>query len=391
MGDDDTVKTVLLSGPFLSLSGYGTHGRMLARWLLDKPDTNVVFNITPWGDTPTALNPDMFDGLVGKIMQRSVQPGQVRADVSVQLKLPNEWDPNLAPVNIGVTAAVETDRCHPDWVAACNRMTAVIVPSQHAKSSLTNTGNVTRPLLVIPESYCDAVVHPDLPSLPQFDTSFNFLVFGQLTGNNPHNDRKNLFNTIKWLCEAFKDDKDVGIVLKTNMGRMTKIDRGMVKGLLTQLLKEARKGPYPKLHLVHGDMTEPEVASLYKHPQVKALVTLTRGEGFGLPVLEAAASGLPIIATGWSGYQDFLKVGKHVSIYYQLQEIHKSRVDNRIFVSGARWAEPSEEDFKKRVQKFRDSPTIPKEWATDLQKKVLETHSHKNICAMLDAALKEWL
>jgi len=47
-----------------------------------------------------------------------------------------------------------------------------------------------------------------------------------------------------------------------------------------------------------------------RFPQVKALVALTRGEGYGLPILEAAASGLPVIATGWSGHMDFLKLGK---------------------------------------------------------------------------------
>jgi glycosyltransferase involved in cell wall biosynthesis len=45
---------------------------------------------------------------------------------------------------------------------------------------------------------------------------------------------------------------------------------------------------------------------LYNHPKVKVHATFTHGEGFGRPLLEAAQSGKPIIASNWSGHLDFL-------------------------------------------------------------------------------------
>ena len=385
------MKTVLLRGPSLTQSGYGVHTRQVARWLLSRPDFDVKFSTLPWGDTPWLIDQGLHDGLVGEIMKRSVPP-TTKADIAFQLQLPNEWDPSLAPINIGITAAVETDRCSPEWAAACNKMTAIVVPSQHAKACLTNSGPINRPVFVIPEAYCDAIRSPELPTLPSFSTPFNFLIFGQLTGNNPESDRKNIFYSLKWLCETFKDDPEVGIVVKTNVGKNSKIDRNLTRGLLTAVINESRKGKAtPKVHLLHGDMSEPEVAALYRHPQVKALVTLTRGEGYGLPILEAAASGLPVIATGWSGHLDFLKHGKYVSVYYQLGEVHPSRVDGKIFVKGARWANPSEEDFKKRALKFRQSHSTPKQWATELQQVLLEKYSLSSVSKMYDEALKEFI
>lgn len=388
------MKTVVLRGPSLTQSGYGVHTRQVARWLLSRPDFDVKFVTLPWGDTPWLLDRNAHDGLVGQIMDRTVKP-DFKADISFQLQLPNEWDTSIAPVNIGITASVETDRCNPEWVDCCNKMSAVVVPSQHAKASLTNTGVVTKPLFVIPEAYSDACSKtsgPTLPELPQFSTPFNFLIFGQLTGNNPENDRKNIFYTIKWLCEAFKDNKDVGIVVKTNIGRNTKIDRNLAKGLITAIATDSRKGSvFPKVHLLHGDMDDAEVAALYTHPQVKALVSLTRGEGYGLPILEAAACGLPVIATGWSGHLDFLRHGKYISIYYQLADVHPSRLDGRIFLKGARWAMPSEDDFKARVKKFYQSHTTPKEWAKELQGVIQEKYSLNSISKMYDETLKEFI
>jgi len=385
------MKTVLFRSPVLTQSGYGVHARQIARWLLKRPDFDVKFATLNWGDTPWFINGESHDGFVGEVMKRSVKP-DFKADISFQLQLPNEWDPSVAPINIGITAGVETDRCNPDWVTACNQMTAVVVPSQHTKSVLTSSGNVLKPLFVIPEAYCDSIRNQELPTLPTFSTPFNFLLFGQLTGNNAESDRKNIFYSIKWLTEVFKNDPDVGIVIKTNAGRCSKLDRMMTKNLLTNVVNEARRdGKGPKLHLLHGDMSEPEVASLYKHPQIKALVALTRGEGYGLPILEAAASGLPVVATDWSGHLDFLNLGKFISVYYQLTDVHPSRIDGKIFMPGARWANPSESDFKKRIMKFRQSHTIPGEWASELKNVILEKYSLDNVSKMYDEILKEFI
>lgn len=377
------MKKVLLRAPVLTQSGYGVHSRQVARWLLDYKDIDLTIQALPWGDTPWIVDADRMDGLVGRIMQRCGDPKGKNFDVTFQVQLPNEWDPKLGTHNVGITAAIETDRCNPNWISCCNAMNHVIVPSNHAKKSLTNTGDINVPLDVLPEAYSDACAK-ETKKIPddQFSTDFNFLVFGQITGDNPFNDRKNTFFTLKWLFEEFKDDKNVGIVLKTNTGRNTLIDKNKVKMMMERVIQESRVGKYPRLHIVHGDMTDDEVVGLYKHAQVKALVSATRGEGFGLPLLEASACGLPVIATDWSGHLDFMRKGKFVSIFYDVKDVHKSRIDGNIFTSGMRWAEPSEVDFKKRIRKFYNSSSIPKKWALDLSKRIIEGYSFDNIATM---------
>lgn len=384
------MKKVVLRGPALVNSGYGTHCRQVARWLLSKKNIDVKFMLTPWGNCPWYLNKNDLNGLVGEIMDKSVTPqDQQTFDVSFQLQLPNEWNSKLATQhNVGMSAMIETDKANPLWVTACNTMSVVVVPSQHAKNCLTAVGALTTPVLVVPESYHDAIRELHTNNIDfDFDTSFNFLIFGQLSGTSPQTDRKNIMYSIKWLCEKFKDDPDVGIVIKTNTGRNTNIDRHRVINILKQLLSEVRKGPYPHVHLLHGDMSDEEVAALYKHEKIKALVAITKGEGFGLPILEAAASGLPIIATGWSGHMDFLKHGKFINVDYKLEELHSTRIDNAMFMQGAKWAMPLEKDFKERVYKFRNHSTTPKEWAETLKHKIIETHSFESISKQYDEAV----
>jgi len=385
------MKKVIFRGPTLTQSGYGVHSRQVARWLLQHQDLDVKFMVTPWGDTPWILDRNAHSGLVGKIMDRTVGADQ-KADVSIQLQLPNEWDEKVAHKNIGITAAVETDRANPEWVQCCNKMNAVIFPSLHAKNSITTVGNLTADAHVIPESFDDSILSEVSPlQLPELDTSFNFLLFGQLTGNNPYNDRKNLLFTLKWMFEAFENDREVGIVVKTNSGRNTKIDRNLVLKVLNTVIKEARKGPYPRVHLLHGDMKDSDVVSLYKNESIKALVTLTRGEGYGLPILEAAASGLPVIATNWSGHLDFMKHVKFIPIDYSLAQVHQTRIDGKIFMPNAKWAEASESDFKKKIIKFRNSPSAPTDWAKEGSKSIKENFSFEKVSEAYEQALGQFL
>jgi glycosyltransferase involved in cell wall biosynthesis len=160
--------------------------------------------------------------------------------------------------------------------------------------------------------------------------------------------------------------------------------------LFKSVLSEVRKGPYPKVHFLHGDMSDAEVSRLYRVESIKALVSLTRGEGFGLPLLEAAASGLPVIATNWSAHTEFLKHIKFVPIDYSLAQVHPSRVDGKIFMPGSKWAEPSEADFKKKIIKFRNSPSIPASWAKEGSSIIKEKYNFKEISRLYDQALEKF-
>jgi glycosyltransferase involved in cell wall biosynthesis len=384
------MRSVLIRAPLLSVSGYGVHSRQIFKWLQQYDGLNVKSNVVGWGRTSWLINPDLEGGLVGEIMSTTESSPGGQYDLSIQVQLPNEWDNSLAKLNVGVTAAVETDRCNPEWIEHCNRMNAIIVPSEHTKNTLTNTGNVTVPIYVIGESYfpeIDEEIHDDLPI--EFDTDFNFLILGQLTGNNSENDRKNVFNTIKWICEEFKDEPDVGIILKTNSGRGTKIDKKLTSNILQNILKQVRQGPYPRVHFLHGNMSQKEIASLYRHNKVKALVSFTRGEGFGLPLLEAAASGLPVIATDWSSHPEFLNLGKWVKVPCVLKEIDQTRVDNNIFVEGSQWASVSEFNAKKALRNFYKKPHKPQAWAHELSKKIKNNYSESALSEKYDEVFRK--
>ena len=383
---------VIVKGPLLSCTGYGEHARQVFQWALSK-GWNVRTTIVPWGVCTYHINPDSQNGVIGKVMECSAPlPEGVKADLSLQIQLPDEWETDLANKNIGITAGVEADRCSQHWVQACNNMDHVIVPSTFTKSVFTNSGLSSDKISCVPEAYtCGHKKTPGYESikagLSNLPTKFNLLVFGQLTGQTPETDRKNTFYCLKWISETFRNDPDVGVIVKTNMGRLTVQDREVTTNIFLQLLKEIRQGPYPRFYLAHGLMDNNEITALYECDSVKALVAPTRGEGWGLPILDAAVCGLPVMATAHSGHMDFMKKVKFLDLDYDEIPVPEIKLDGRCFVEGARWVEPKEGSFKSRLTKLRKGSEKPKEWAEAAAPTIQEEYSLTSVFKEYDSVV----
>jgi len=360
------MSKLIVRGPLLTHSGYGYHSRQFVHWARDMQNKGhfdqVTFQVLNWGITPWMLNSeDTYDDSIIRYIMSNSESGKMNyGDASIQIQLPHEWDPNIAKFNIGVTAGVETDRVSPKWVQDCFKMDRVIVPSKFSKQSFLKSAandyerkRLKKRITVVNEAY-----HPSLLSSEKSSLSLsklpekNFLLFGQITGTDASNDRKNTFNAIKWFIEEWGNDPNVGLVIKTNSGKNTTIDRKITYGKLDSCVREVTKlcdkEETPRIFLMHGAMTEEEKRDLYTSPKISALLMPTRGEGYGLPVLEAALLGLPIIAPAHSGYMDFAK-SLIDPIEYCMTPVPQNRIDNLIFVQGAHWAESSESSCKKKM------------------------------------------
>jgi len=370
-------KKIYVRGPVLSQSGYGEQARFALRALRSREDLFDIY-VQPinWGKTGWIWEQSEFrEWLDERITETQVQlqQGLLQPDISLQVTIPNEFE-KICPVNIGYTAGIETTKCSPQWLLKCNEMDKVLVVSNHARTSIIDTvadatnqqtGEVVpyrceTPLEVVWES----TVRSEPEEIENFDLEFenNFLMVSQL------GPRKNFENALTWWVEEFVD-KEVGLVVKTNFKSNCIMDFTMVEGHLQTLLSK-----YPdrkcKVHLLHGDLTAGQMTWLYGHPKVKALVNISHGEGFGLPLFEAAREGLPIIATGWSGQLDFLHhEGKDYfqSVDYTLQPVQKQAVWKGVIEPDSMWAFADQGSYKMTLRKTLKNLDGCQETAGELQ------------------------
>ena len=372
-------KKVLVRGPALSQSGYGEHARMILRALWQREDVFDTYIIpTGWGHTGWISDGSEFRAWMDNrilVTQQAVQQ-KTPFDISVQISIPNEFQ-RLAPINIGVTAGIETTKVSPQWLQKCNEMNKIIVPSTFAKWGFENTtyqgqdqaGNPATlklqvPIEVIPYPVRDDVeVQSEFPSLRLAEDDFAYLMVGQW------GPRKNMDNAVRWWLEE-NWEQDVVLVVKTSHRRNNIMDRefteNRLKGLLHSIKLDKAKRKC-SLRLLHGDMSEAEMKTLYHHPAIKCMVTATHGEGFGLPLFEFAQTGKPIVAPGWSAHLDFLvypnekgePTNGFLAVDYTVGPVQKEAIWDGVIQADSAWCFPEESSFKQRVRQAR---TKYKKW-----------------------------
>ena len=351
---------IVIQGPVATRSGYGNHTRDLAISLLksDKYDIQIVS--LPWGSCPmNALKADNQDHqLIAKhIATRNIER---QPDIFIQVSVANEFQ-KIGKYNIGITAGVETNAVPAEFIQGANNMDLLVTTSEHSKNGFNviydkldektreKTGELKleTPIKVLFEG-ADLNVYKKVQTadlqktitseLKDIKDEFCYLFVGHWLKGDIGHDRKDIGMMIKTFCEAFKRKSKhnrPGIILKTSHAGFSIMDRDSMFAKIQSVI-----APYgdtaPNIYLLHGDLTDEEMNHLYNHPKVKAMVSFTKGEGFGRPLLEFGLTGKPIIASNWSGHTDFLHKDYTVGLPGQLAEIHNSAAD-KFLTKGTQW------------------------------------------------------
>jgi len=119
------------------------------------------------------------------------------------------------------------------------------------------------------------------------------------------------------------------------------MDRREILRKIDHLRRSIKSNKLPKIYFIHGEFTDEEMNELYNNPKVKAMVSLTKGEGFGRPLLEFSLTNKPIIATNWSGHLDFLNREYTSLINGEVKQVHPSVVVENILLKESGWFSPN--------------------------------------------------
>jgi len=339
---------LLFRGPVETRSGYGSHSRDILESLRAMDMFDFSIDSCNWGVTPlTALEDDNeFHQWIKKHKVLSIDS---QPDVYVSVTISNEFR-RVGKFNIGITAGIETTVASKELIDGCNNMDLVIVPSNFTKdvyfqSVYNETENgtgrlikqhkIVKPMEVLFEG-ADTKIYNDV-----VDDNFNldikedfaYLFVGHWLKGEIGQDRKDVGMLIRTFVETFKDDENKpALVLKTSAGAFSVKDRELISKKIKSIIGETNV----PIYLLYGDLTDNEMNSLYNHSKIKAMVSLTKGEGFGRPLLEFTMTGKPVIASNWSGHKDFLPLDKAVMIGGSLTDVHDSAVD--VFIlKNAKW------------------------------------------------------
>ena len=357
--------TFVISCPIDTYSGYGARSRDVVKSIIKSDKYDVKILPQRWGNTPWGFIEDHEDWHFLKPHLLPVgNKLSEKPDIWAQITVPNEFTP-IGEYNIGFTAGIETDTCAPQWIEGMNRMNLNIVSSNHAKQVFLNSKfeiknnktqqtegmlELNKPIEVLfegidldtyfkTESKGKAEFNLDIDSIKE---SFTYLFVGAWLPGSMGEDRKNVSLMIKAFLETFKNKKNKpALILKTSVSGPSYMDRDEVLKRIKQIKNTVNSKNLPNIYLLHGDFSNQEINELYNHPKVKAMISFTKGEGFGRPLLEFSVTGKPIISTNWSGHIDFLNSEFTTLIGGELKPIHKTAQVKDMLIEGSKWFTPN--------------------------------------------------
>jgi len=356
----------IISSPFDTYSGYGARARDVIKAIVESDKYNVKLLSQRWGNTPFGFceeNPKwsfLLDLVIPNLTQ---QP-----DIWAQITVPNEFQA-VGKYNIGFTAGMETTLVAGTWVEGVNRMDITFVSSEHSKQTFLNSVfqkqdnhrnligevKVEKPIEVLFEG-ADLSTYFEMnnkqllakqdvslvKSLNEIPEDFCYLFVGHWMQGNFGEDRKNVGLLVKAFYETFKNKKkQPALILKTSQVSSSYMDRDEVLKKLDAIRKSINSKNLPNIYLLSGEFSDSEMNLLYNHPKVKAMVSLTKGEGFGRPLLEFSLTNKPIIVSGWSGHMDFLDPNFVVTIGGRLTNVHPSAAVKDMILTESQWFTPS--------------------------------------------------
>jgi hypothetical protein len=345
--------TFVISCPIDTYSGYGARSRDIVKAIIELDKYEVKVLPQRWGATPKGFiqnNPEweFLNNYLLTSPQLSSQP-----EIWMQITVPNEFQ-KIGKYNIGCTAGIETTIAPAEWVEGCGRMDLILGSSEHTikvlkESKFEKRDQQTNQTVAYIEWKGDSEVIFEgantevyKPLKSTFDLSnikeeFAYLFVGHWMQGNLGEDRKNVGLLVKAFYETFKNkSKKPALILKTSQVGSSYMDRDELIKRIKMIKDSVKSTNLPNVYLLHGEFTDIEMNEIYNHSKVKAMVNLTKGEGFGRPLLEFSLTNKPIITTNWSGHIDYLNPEFTTLLPGSMNKVHPSAANNML-LADAEW------------------------------------------------------
>ena len=225
-----------------------------------------------------------------------------------------------------------------EWHAAFELVDEVWVPTTFVRDAIGKDAPV--PVRILPH----AIRAPSTAAhgRARFELPSDAYQFLAMYDTHSVQARKNPQGVLAAFTEAFGEEPSASLVLKVNNSDHRELEQ-----------LSASVADRPNVHLITDTLSREDMDALMACSD--AFVSLHRSEGFGLPIAESMARGLPVVVTGWSGNMDFTDDETAAVVDYRLVTLERTYGP---YKKGQRWAEPDLDDAARWMRRLRDDPEL---------------------------------
>jgi glycosyltransferase involved in cell wall biosynthesis len=284
----DSKPGIELTGPVFDVSGHSRINRALGHGLLESAEFDASLEPTTW---PTVSTQTLKYG-------EALRKGVGREIDHVDLTIRHQWPPDFTRPASGKLVCIlpwEHNAVPVRWIEEIEeKVDQVWTPSQFTRNALVQAGVASNRVQVVPNGIDPEIFRPEGPATrPPNSKGFIFLFVGGTIL------RKGIDLLLQAFGDAFLPEEDVTLVVK-DLGSRSFYSHNTKLGEVKQF---AARRLSPHTITLTEDLDDEALAALYRGAD--ALVLPYRGEGFGMPLIEAMACGKPVITTGAGPAMEF--------------------------------------------------------------------------------------
>jgi len=222
-----------------------------------------------------------------------------------------------------------------EWVEGIRQVDELWVPSEFVRRSYVAGGVPADRIAVVPNGFDPALFHPAVAPLPvPTRKRFRFL----FVGGSIH--RKGWDVLLEAYTREFTADDDVCLLVK---------DHAYYRRSLDEALAAIRQDPRaPEILYFFDNVAPGQLAGLYA--AADWLVHPFRGEGFGMPILEALATGRPVIVTDAGPAREFCPPEATLFVPARLLRLAEPRIDQLATAGYPTLAEPDVDALRRALR-----------------------------------------
>lgn len=312
-------------GPLKDYSGYGEANRHAAAAL-------HAAGLTVIGQLVTYSQEAADFGAIGKLVNQICETtGKYK--IKIMHTTPDQFAKHMEKGVYHIAHFFwETDRVPQDFVDGLNLMDEIWTGSKANEEAIKNSG-VVKPIFIFPQAIETTREWPDpyeIPGMPAKDYLF-YSIF-------EWTDRKNPAALLNAYWQEFDGVENVGLLIKTYFRNFTLANRRMIKNQISLLkAKSGAKNP-PPVYLYLDLMDRQQISRLHKTGD--CYVSAHRGEGWGVPQVEAALAGRPFISTNYGGCHEYFTNGENaILLPYEMVKLRGMSHSSRWYDGQQNWAE----------------------------------------------------
>lgn len=321
-------------GPALDYSGYGEASRHhLAA--LHAAGVHVLAQLPSYST-------DQSD--FGNLGALAIELANNTGDYKVKIihTTPDQYGKFMEPGKYHIGAFYwETDTVPLEFVNGLNKMDEIWTASQANKDAIIKSG-CAKPVYIFPQATETERAWPEPYRLRDFEGFLFYSIF-------EWTDRKNPMALINAYFQEFQNDENVGLLIKTYFRNFTLQHKRMIKASIAKAKAKSGLEKFPPIFLYLDLMDRTHIMRLHKTGN--CYVSAHRGEGWGIPQVEAALAGNLVITTGYGGVNEyFAESGTAVVLPYEMVNLDGMLHSTKWYSPDQKWAEVDLSELRRAMR-----------------------------------------